>query len=182
MTTIYTREGIYQKHLRMIEEIKEKLNDKEYLDLMNNIRDIKEKENRILDKIYRLIVYQVEIVSPPQTNYLIPNIVKNEIIGINISDEAIEHIQDHYKDTVSAKTLRRLGFKVPPYMGYTIECRGMGFTKVKNDLIYIDKLQTPVMVIPNVEYEDIDERIPSPPPIQLQPYIDLAVSLGMGRE
>ena len=169
MTTIYTREGIYQKHLRLIEEIKDKLNDKQYLDLMNNIRDIKEKENRILDKIYRLIVFQVELISPPQTNFLIPNVVKNELIGINISDNALEHIKGMYGDSISAKMLREMGFNVPTYIGYTLEGRGMSFTRIKNNLIYIHKVQKPILQ-ERVEYEDIVND-----PIQLTPYLDLTI-------
>ena len=162
INVVYTRTTMYEKQLNLIEDIKEKITDNQYLELMNNLKSIKENENRILDRIYRLKICQVELICPPNTGLVIPNIVSNEIIGLNISKGAVEHIRSSYGDTLPVRMLKEMGFNIPTYCGYTFDSRYEGRMKIKNDLIYIQSIQEPCMAITasdtRVEYEDMSEE------------------------
>jgi hypothetical protein len=112
----------------------------------------------MLDRIYRLKICQVELICPPNTGLVIPNIVSNEIIGLNISKGAVEHIRSSYGDTIPARILREMGFNIPTYCGYTFDGRFEGRMKIKNDLIYIQSIQEPCIGVNNVSYEDMSEE------------------------
>jgi len=163
---IYTRSTAYEKQLNLIDDIKGKITDNQYLNLMNNLKSIKENENRILDRIYRLQIQQVELICPPNTSLIIPNIVKNEIIGLNISSGAVEHIRSSYGETIPARVLREMGFNIPVYCGYTVENNYNSRLKIKNDLIYIQSIQEPCIGVNSILYSDMsseeeDENVPS---------------------
>jgi hypothetical protein len=158
LNVIYTRTTGYEKQLGLIDDIKDKITDNQYLELMNNLKAIKENENRMLDRIYRLKICQVELISPPNTGILIPNIVPNEIIGLNISSGAVAHIRSSYGETVSARMLREMGFNIPTYCGYTFDGRFEGRMKIKNDLIYIQSIQEPCIGVNSILYSDMEEE------------------------
>ena len=152
---IYTRTDLYQKQVELLDNIKESITDNQYLCLMNNVKKIKEMENEITEQIYKLIIFQVEFIIPPGMNMVMPNIIQNEVIGMNISDNAIEQIRQNIGDSLPARVLREMGFKIPVYAGYSIGSNYNDITRLKNDLIFIHRIQNPVYKMESTEFEEM---------------------------
>ena len=127
---IYQKVDLFDRQLELIENIKLKINDNEYLCLMNNLKKMKD-----YDVIYKIEYNQTELMGRPDSRILDVNIVKNTSYCFeNIEGDDIEFLKNHIGDTISIRRMKNIGFDPPEYSAYAL----VGFENnilVNNSLI-----------------------------------------------
>ena len=111
---IYHRKDLYESQLDIIEQIKEKISDNEYLNLMNNLKKIKDT-----NVIYKIEYYQPELLGRPDSKILDVNIVKNSAYCFKkLTEEQIDYLNDSLEDSITLRRVNQMGFKTSMYSCY----------------------------------------------------------------
>ena len=113
---IYQKVDLFHQQLNLIESVKMKITDNEYLCLMNNLKKIKD-----LDVVYKIVYNQTELLGRPDSRILDINIIKNTSYCFeNLNSADIDFLENHVDDTVSILRLTNIGFNIPEYSAYSL--------------------------------------------------------------
>jgi hypothetical protein len=129
---IYSRKDLYEKQLEIIEDIKEKISDNEYLTLLNNLKKIRDR-----NVIYKIEYYQPELLGRPDSKILDVNIIKNSAYCFNeLTGEQIDYLNESLDDSMTLRRVNEMGFKTSTYSCYAFA----GYTDnvlVNNKIIHL---------------------------------------------